>query len=172
MVNSNGDIARNPQAFEAFLIEQGYAPPRARSIAVKGFAADDLTTGPEIAALVDTLKARKAQLEQKRMLPSVQLRVTGLWSPWERVPAFTLAKPTSFKLLVSRFANSLARNPLKGPLFLEFYYMSPTGRQKGTWQSNGNGIANSFMAAAGTQEISIRGKTIGFDQVKVSFLFR
>jgi len=57
-------------------------------------------------------------------------------------------------------------------VFLEVDYVSPTGPKIGRWQSNGNGAQNEFAIAEGMQEISIRGKSSGIDEVKVTFAFR
>lgn len=66
MFNSTDNIVCGPQAFATFLMEQGYAPERARAIASKGFgASNNGAEEPMVADLVKQMADRRRTLEAK-----------------------------------------------------------------------------------------------------------
>ncbi|WP_286828759.1 MULTISPECIES: hypothetical protein [Kordiimonas] len=108
MFNSNGDIVRDPQAFEAFLIEQGYVPARAHAITTKGFVTlPQPANTPAIADVVGELECRRQALEAKASRIDVyegqtvrQERFYSIAHEWVAVSITPKDRDVSFDALV------------------------------------------------------------------------
>jgi len=71
---SRADQIETPQSFEAMLCDNGFSRKRAKAITTKGFkSVSSESTNNQVAALVETVKSKRLDLEQKRVSKSVSL---------------------------------------------------------------------------------------------------
>lgn len=157
--DSEDPSIHDPRSFERFLRENGFSRSRAKTITAKGFKSGEQEINHS--SLVDILEAKKTALQMMidndfDMKDFRKLVVTahsgGYKNLWQHFPAFTVDKPSSFKLKYSIHA------PRSGPFTLKIRYQSKNGMR--VIERPSHGIRNtSFPIPEGTQQVSIQAKS-------------
>ncbi len=160
----------DPRAFERFLRDKGYSRARAKAITARGFGG---YSGEQdgISGLVKALEAKRGALPlEEKARERVRMVLAGPWSSWERFRAITVPEGGKIRIRATRAGNYV--RGMSAFYELEVRFTAPGGSsQTARWLSNGGAGGNGpYPAAAGLQEVMIRGRAPSLAQRVVVWL--